>query len=372
MQHTLSLSLARAHSTMGAEQSVAAGSGADLPLFQKVDTLKQTLGIAGASNEPIAIVVPRMAAMLGVSTEGKVLNEVVSECYTICFGTAGGSGVTVNEATTAAQLLDKLTAGEQHAECCICFEELHEQPVATFTCKGKPTCMHFFHHKCAEELLKSTGVRPDRAHTCPICRTPIDKAVRAPKASEDPEGWFRCVDVEQNGKLSRAAVMAVLIAQFPIDHAKLEEAMPTLWKKWDVDNSGFLTKDEVRDVTRHPQLRHHVYAHAHLAPNLYPSQVIGGTNSLLHMVTHYLLKEAHLPPRQHAARYSTPSPLSPSPCHPHPHPGAILAAKRTTRRSERGQRRRRRSRACARRRSTWAADRVHHPRAAGPLPVPQP
>ena len=71
---------------MGAEQSVAAGSGADMPLFQKVDTLKQTLGIAGASNEPIAIVVPRMAAMLGVSTEGKVLNEVVSECYTICFG----------------------------------------------------------------------------------------------------------------------------------------------------------------------------------------------------------------------------------------------------------------------------------------------
>ena len=57
--------------------------------------------------------------------------------------------------------------------------------------------------------------------------------------------------------------MAVLISQFPIDLAKLEIEMPTLWERWDTNHSGYLTK----------------------------SEVIGGEASLLHFVTTELLKE---------------------------------------------------------------------------------
>ena len=271
---------------MGAEQSAPATE--ELTFKKKLDALKECLGIDGGT---VAAVVPQVAGCLGVPTEGRTLAAIVDECYLVCFGSGSSSGagssssgagsssgggaydVKIDGKTTAAELLDKLTAGEQHAECCICFDALHERPIACFTCKGKRTCAHFFHADCANELIGSGGTRPDKSHACPICRRSVDTVVKAPKASADPEGWFKCVDVESDGKLARAHVMAVLVSQFPIDHAKLEEVMPTLWERWDVDHSGFLTKEEV----------------------------IGGSSSLLAMVTTHLLKEEYLPPQKPGA-----------------------------------------------------------------------
>ena len=240
-------SLACSALSAGMGSAASKSTPEDLPFFQKVNALKDSLGIDGT----VAEVVPIIAQNLGVSSEDKPLKQIVDECHDLVFGDPSSSGggevskMNVDGATSAAQVLEMLTSGEQHAECCICFDDLHERPCAAFMCKGKRTCPHFFHYDCASELLKSSGTRADRSHACPICRRTIDATCKAPKASADPEGWFKCVDVESNGKLSRADVIAILVSQFPIDHAKLEEVMPSLWERWDVDNSGYLTKDEV-------------------------------------------------------------------------------------------------------------------------------
>ena len=110
------------------------------------------------------------------------------------------------------------------------------------------TCPHFFHDDCAADLLKAGGVRKTRepgawqgslytlaggapAH-CPICRRDVDARMRVPKANDDPQAWFACVDVGSDGRLKRAHVIAVIVSQFPVDQAKLEAELPTLWAKW--------------------------------------------------------------------------------------------------------------------------------------------
>lgn len=303
---------------MGASGSVP--TDAERPFIEKVKELKGALGMDEGAT--VAETVHQMAAELGVTAEGKTLSEIISECHNLCFG-----GATIDGSTTAAEFLEKLTAGEQQAECCICFDYLHERPVACFCHQGKRTCAHFFHEDCATELLGSGGTRPDMTHACPICRRRVDTVVKAPKASADPEAWFRCVDVESNGKLARADVMSILVSQFPIDHAKLEEAMPTLWEKWDKTQSGYLTKEEVigadgtrsppdtaiaippptkmppRQPAQHallishrmtfPRGRVHARATLHLCAPCLSCNISG---SLLHMVTTHLLKEEYLPP----------------------------------------------------------------------------
>ena len=34
----------------------------------------------------------------------------------------------------------------------------------------------------------------------------------------------------------------MLVTQFPIDVEKLEAALPTLWERWDITQSGSITK----------------------------------------------------------------------------------------------------------------------------------
>ena len=235
----------------------------NVPLNKKCEAFTAQLGVEGDS---IHDTVHATAAALGVATEGKHLNALADECWHVIFGgeeAAPSDGfkdndeMDLSEDSTVASVMDRLTAGEQHAECCICFDELHERVVASFSYQGKRTCPHFFHDDCAAQLLQSG------AKACPICRRKIDLRMRVPKATDDPKGWFKCIDVESNGKVTRGHVMAVLVSQFPIDHVKLEEELPTLWTRWDTDGDGFLTMEEV----------------------------IGGEHSLLHFVTTQLLKQ---------------------------------------------------------------------------------
>ena len=142
-----------------------------------------------------------------------------------------------------------------HAECCICLEPLHTEPLATLTRGQRNACPHYLHARCAEELFRSESLTWAGEATpfhgrCPICREHIDGIARVPTLSEDVDRWFFCVDAEGDGRLSRQQVLDVLVAQFPIDHAKLEEAMPTLWERWDVDGSGYISKAELLDPDR--------------------------------------------------------------------------------------------------------------------------
>ena len=142
-------------------------------------------------------------------------------------------------------LLDGLTAGERHAECCICFDDLcNDEPLSCFMHGGTRTCAHFFHEDCAQDVLHSADP------LCPLCRRPVDALMRVPDVTADPDAWFRCVDVEGDGHLSRMQVLSVLVSQFPVDQAKLEQALPSLWQRWDINQSGRVSRHEFVDAER--------------------------------------------------------------------------------------------------------------------------
>mmetsp|Transcript_15528 Transcript_15528/g.40122 ORF Transcript_15528/g.40122 Transcript_15528/m.40122 type:complete len:451 (-) Transcript_15528:392-1744(-) len=153
------------------------------------------------------------------------------------------------EDSTLRAVLNDLTAGERHAECCICFEPLHEEKGATFLAAGsKRACAHYFHARCAHDLMSSNFGGSQK--TCPVCRTEVARVLEVPTVTEDPGGWFFCVDVDGAGRLSRREVLNVLVTQFPIDLEKLEANLATLWSRWDIDGSGFLTREDFVDPER--------------------------------------------------------------------------------------------------------------------------
>ena len=150
----------------------------------------------------------------------------------------------VLKAKVSGELLDvvvAMSAGERNAECSICFEYLHEQPQGQLCCglAQRAACGHFFHHACALNLLNS-NTRTSRK--CPICRASYDRVKPVPQLTADPDGWFAAVDTGGEGYLSRRQVLNVLVAQYPVDLVKLEESFDELWERWDVTESGYLTK----------------------------------------------------------------------------------------------------------------------------------
>ena len=152
----------------------------------------------------------------------------------------------VPKAQVSGELLDvvvAMSAGQRNAECCICFEYLHEQPQGQLCCgpAQRAACSHFFHHACALNLLNS-NTRNSRQ--CPVCRASYDRVKPVPQLTADPDGWFAAVDTGGEGYLSRREVLNVLVAQYPVDMEKLEKSFDALWKRWDVTMSGYLTKAE--------------------------------------------------------------------------------------------------------------------------------
>ena len=152
----------------------------------------------------------------------------------------------VPKAQVSGELLEivvAMSAGQRNAECCICFEYLHEQPQGQLCCgpAQRAACSHFFHHACALNLLNS-NTRTSRQ--CPVCRASYARVKPVPQLTADPDGWFAAVDTGGEGYLSRREVLNVLVAQFPVDMEKLEKSFDALWKRWDVTGSGYLTKAE--------------------------------------------------------------------------------------------------------------------------------
>ena len=141
--------------------------------------------------------------------------------------------------------LDRMsTSTEQHAECAICFEDLCAQQIVTFEKKrglkrrlfrrpARRVCGHFFHESCAAQL---------KPQLCPLCRTPFHRCRRVPSIEEDPLGWFQCVDVDGEGRLSRDQVKDALATCFPLDVPRLEASFDELWAQWDVTGSGYIDK----------------------------------------------------------------------------------------------------------------------------------
>jgi len=103
----------------------------------------------------------------------------------------------------------------KHAECSICFEPLSEGPIGVFLNEaGKRVSPHFFNLDAAREWLRSGN-----GH-CPLTRQRIASVALVPDVREDPQGWWKVVDVNGDGKLSRHEVLEALKAQLPIDSVR--------------------------------------------------------------------------------------------------------------------------------------------------------
>lgn len=132
---------------------------------------------------------------------------------------------------------------KQQVECVVCFEPMHMEPIAGFVSgqQRKRSCRHFLHYRCAMQLKANFGSRH-----CPVCRCTWDGLMRMPDMDRNPEAWFKFADFDGKGVLSKAEVLDVLTAQFPIDYARLVEQFPALWLKWDVSNTGALTVQDLK------------------------------------------------------------------------------------------------------------------------------
>jgi hypothetical protein len=132
-------------------------------------------------------------------------------------------------------------AAAEHAECCICFDELWKQPTCVFIDRGtKRTCEHFFHHECVKSL------HPKK---CPICRAPFHGTLPVPDIDASPNAWFSLVDFDGSGSLDKKEVLEVLKAQLPVDWRRLEENLDGMWQQWDADGSGALQHAELMHPT---------------------------------------------------------------------------------------------------------------------------
>jgi len=121
-----------------------------------------------------------------------------------------------------------LSVAEEHAECSICFEPMHSQPIVVLANEdGKRVCRHFYHATCARSMASAAG-----GANCPLCRTPYSALLLVPDVEENPRAWFQVVDLDGNGSLDYDEVGDILRATLPIDCHKLEKMLPALCKKW--------------------------------------------------------------------------------------------------------------------------------------------
>lgn len=130
-------------------------------------------------------------------------------------------------------VLSTAAEARQMMECAVCFEDLSSEPCAIFRRGSRRVCAHLLHHRCALEL-------PQRS--CPYCRAEFEEATCLPTLDADPEGWFRCADVEGDGRLSKQQVLQLLLCQFPLDAHKFEASMELLWPTFDIDGSGYIDR----------------------------------------------------------------------------------------------------------------------------------
>jgi hypothetical protein len=140
------------------------------------------------------------------------------------------------------------TVATTHAECPICFEPLHHAPVGVFLDSNRRrVSRHFFNLAAAQEWLRSGN------GLCPCTRAPVASVLPVPSILTDPDGWFRAVDIDGDGKLSTLEVIECLKAQLPMDNAALDAAAADrthwMWQQWDADGSGFIERNELL----HPQ-----------------------------------------------------------------------------------------------------------------------
>lgn len=241
------------------------------PLHVMVDSFKRDLGVSGSSAKEV---VGEACRSLGLDIRSLTIAQQAQQAYELIHGRGASAPAAGREAdvpmglpVTAEELAEEdqlsaalalsaslvdgappvvrqqdssgsLTATEvaRLAECPICFEDLCSEPCAVFVrADGRRVCTHALHQRCANEL-------PSKC--CPLCRSSFDTARQIPSIDSDPDGWFRCCDVDATGLLSRDQVLAVLLTQLPLDATRFEASLVQQWPALDLDRNGRLSRDE--------------------------------------------------------------------------------------------------------------------------------
>jgi Ca2+-binding EF-hand superfamily protein len=139
---------------------------------------------------------------------------------------------------------------DEHAECAICYVPLCDQDMCLLVSDSEErVCTHFFHTQCVSQWFSSCDDESE-PKTCPCCRREAHGSMNVPVPEEDPDGWFKCMDFDNDGGLSKTEVRNALMAQIPLNEKLLEEAINKFWHRWDPDNSGEISKEEMLDPQR--------------------------------------------------------------------------------------------------------------------------
>lgn len=148
---------------------------------------------------------------------------------------------------TTPDAMESSIQGEA-CECVICLDQVcSEGPLAYLLAAGKLgwACRHIFHLQCAQHL---------QSQKCPVCRSTFSEVREMPDIRRNPGAWFDAMDVDRTGDLDMDEVVGALTVVLPVDRDKLEtllrpeihevraSAYSDLWRQWDKDGTGRITR----------------------------------------------------------------------------------------------------------------------------------
>lgn len=143
--------------------------------------------------------------------------------------------------------------GEEFGECPCCFENMigdaaRHPPSVMLGMDGRRArqgsggrCEHIICHSCLRNL---------QTKTCPICRAKFDVARKLPSMWTKPQEWFRLVDVDNSGTLTKGEVAKALMVMIPVNQVLLERHIAANWHKWDTDASGAVDRQEFTQLAQ--------------------------------------------------------------------------------------------------------------------------
>eukprot|EP01065_Artemidia_motanka_P011765 TRINITY_DN1640_c0_g2_i1.p1 TRINITY_DN1640_c0_g2~~TRINITY_DN1640_c0_g2_i1.p1 ORF type:complete len:521 (+),score=110.97 TRINITY_DN1640_c0_g2_i1:64-1563(+) len=150
----------------------------------------------------------------------------------------------------------------QNAECAICFEDLCSEPVAVLLgANRRRACRHYYHLECSKGIVpivtRGYGAEMEvasaqearecgREAVCPLCRSPFKSIVQMPDPFTDPKRWFALADLDGTGALKRDEVRDVLRATVACDEDALDKTICRKWSDWDVGSRGAIRFEDLQ------------------------------------------------------------------------------------------------------------------------------
>ena len=120
--------------------------------------------------------------------------------------------------------------------------DLHSSPVGVFVDQTGKRVSKFYYNLSAAKQWLAAGIGSE-----PITGQPTHGVLEVPCPDQDLRGWFKAVDVDGNGELTRDEVVEALRALVPLDLKALDAATTdeAMWARFDPDGSGAIDFEEL-------------------------------------------------------------------------------------------------------------------------------